>query len=62
MQYAKPGSAWDTWRKAGMAWRKETWATTPGAILIAANAFAASSGGAIRDAMRRAFIEGATAD
>ena len=57
---AKPGSAWDTWQKAGAKWRKETWATSEGALLVAANAFASVESSDIgRDAMKRAFIEGA---
>ena len=55
----KPGSAWDTWQKEGAKWRKETWANSPGALLVAANAFVIGAGGARRDAMKRAFIEGA---
>lgn len=56
----KPGSAWDTWQKAGAKWRAETWATTPGALLIAANAFASGANGENeRNAKKRAFIEGA---
>lgn len=54
-----PGSAYDTWREAGRAWARETWATSPGALLIAANAFASDAGGARREVMKRAFIEGA---
>ena len=57
----KPGSAWDAWQKAGAQWRKETYATSKGALLIAANCFASVESGDIgRDAMKRAFIEGAT--
>lgn len=56
----KPGSAWDTWQKAGAQWRKETYATSKGALLLAANAFASVESSDIgRDAMKRAFIEGA---
>lgn len=59
---AKPGSAWDTWQKAGAKWRKETYATSKGAVLVAANAFASGQSALLgRDAMIRAFIEGATA-
>lgn len=58
---AKPGSAWDTWQKAGKQWRMETWATGKGALLIAANAFASGEiNYGVRDAKKRAFIEGAT--
>jgi len=57
----KPGSAWDTWQKAGAQWRAETYANTEGALLIAANSFASVQSSDIgRDAMKRAFIEGAT--
>ena len=56
----KPGSAWDTWRKAGAEWRAQTWATSPGALLVAANAYASgASGQNERNARKRAFIEGA---
>tara|TARA_R110000744_G_scaffold215415_1_gene334258 strand:+ start:310 stop:573 length:264 start_codon:yes stop_codon:yes gene_type:complete len=61
MNTAKPGSAWDTWQKAGKQWRMETWATGKGALLIAAVAFASgASGDNERQAKKRAFIEGAT--
>jgi len=61
MTYCKPGSAWDTWRKAGARWRKETCATTPGATIIAANAYASQGTGENeRNARKRAFIEGAS--
>jgi hypothetical protein len=54
-----PGSAWDTWRKAGIDWRARTWATTPGAIMLAASAFASGADGENeRQAKNRAFIEG----
>ena len=57
----KPGSAWDTWQKAGAKWRKETYATSKGALLLAANAFASQANGDNeRNARKRAFIEGAT--
>jgi hypothetical protein len=58
---AKPGSAWDTWRKAGAEWRAQTWANGPGALLIAANAYASGCdlGENWRDTIKRAFIEGA---
>jgi hypothetical protein len=56
----KPGSAWHTWQMAGKEWRKETYATSKGALLIASNAFASDSyGDNERSARRRAFIEGA---
>jgi len=55
----KKGSAWDTWQQAGRKWRMETWATTPGAVLLAANAFASgASGDNERQAKKKAFIEG----
>ena len=57
----KPGSAWDTWQTAGRNWRAKTYATSKGAILIAANAFASNSYGNERAAKIRAFKEGATA-
>ena len=57
----KPGSAWDTWQKAGAQWRAETYANTKGALLIAANGFASGANGENeRNARKRAFIEGAT--
>jgi hypothetical protein len=58
---AKPGSACDTWRKAGAEWRAQTWSTGPGALLIAANAYASGRGLGEnwRDTIKRAFIEGA---
>ena len=60
IQDVKPGSAWDTWRKAGAEWRAHTWATGPVALLIAANAYASyASGENERKAKKRAFIEGA---
>ena len=57
---SKPGSAWDTWRKAGAEWRAQTWAKTPGALLIAANAYASERdlGENWRDTIKSAFIEG----
>ena len=59
---AKPGSAWDTWRKAGIEWANQTYATSPGAVMLAATAFAHddSRAGLRKDAIKRAFIEGAT--
>jgi hypothetical protein len=58
---AKPGSAWDTWQQAGREWRAQTWSTGKGALLVAANCFATGSYGSNeREAMKRAFIEGAT--
>jgi hypothetical protein len=60
---AKPGSAWDTWRKAGKEWREQTWATTPGALLVAANCYASEHvmglGENWRDTIKLAFMEGA---
>jgi hypothetical protein len=57
----KPGSAWDTWQKAGAQWRAETRSHSKGALLIAADCFASVQSSDIgRDAMKRAFIEGAT--
>ena len=57
----KPGSAWDTWQKAGAQWRAETYANTKGALLIAAICFASQANGDNeRNARKRAFIEGAT--
>tara|TARA_R110000822_G_scaffold53271_1_gene137506 strand:+ start:270 stop:416 length:147 start_codon:yes stop_codon:yes gene_type:complete len=45
---------------AGKEWRKNTYATSKGALLIAANAFASDSyGDNERSARKRAFIEGA---
>ena len=56
----RQGSAWHTWQTAGYEWRQQTWATSKGALLLAANAFASNSGGDLeRDAKKRAFIEGA---
>ena len=56
----KLGSAWYTWQHAGKEWRKNTYATSKGALLIAANAFASDSyGDNERRAQKRAFIEGA---
>ena len=57
----KPGSAWHAWRKAGAEWRAQTWATSPGALLIAANAYASERGLGEnwRDVIKTAFIEGA---
>ena len=59
---AKPGSAWDTWRKAGIEWRNQTYATSKGAILLAATIFAHEGDypDIGKDARKRAFIEGAT--
>ncbi len=60
MNTAKPGSAWDTWQKAGKQWRME-WATGKDALLVAAVAFASQANSDNeRQAKRRAFIEGAT--
>jgi len=65
---AKPGSAWDTWRKAGQEWRAQTrqwgapkWAGSPGALALAANAYASERGLGEnwRDTIKRAFMEGA---
>ena len=57
----KKGSAWHTWQEAGHKWRQETWATTKGALLVAANAFASYADGENeRNAKKRAFIEGAS--
>ena len=58
---AKTGSACDTWRKDGREWRAQTWATNPGALLIAANAYASERGLGEnwRDLIKRSFIEGA---
>jgi len=55
----KKGSAWHDWQKAGYEWKKQTYATSEGAILLAANAFASLSySDNERGAKRRAFIEG----
>lgn len=61
MNDAAPGSAWETWRNAGANWRARTWATTPGALLLAANAYASERGLGEnwRDTIKRAFIAGA---
>ena len=56
----KNGSAWHTWQSAGYDWRQKTYATSKGALLIAANAFANNSSGDLeRNAKKRAFVEGA---
>ena len=62
MHEAKPGSAWDDWQKAGRDWRAQTWATSKGALLVAANAYASGRGlgESWRDTIKQAFIEGAT--
>lgn len=61
MNESAPGSAWETWRNAGREWRAQTWASTPGALLLAANAYASGRGLGEnwRDTIKRAFIEGA---
>ena len=41
----KNGSAWHDWQSAGYEWRQTTYATTKGALLLAANAFASNAGG-----------------
>lgn len=58
---AKPGSAWDTWRKAGIEWASQTNATSKSAMLMAATSFAheGDCAGLRKDARKRAFIEGA---
>ena len=56
----KNGSAWHVWQSAGYKWRQETYATTKGALLLAAAAFASNSYGDLEyNAKKRAFIEGA---
>ena len=56
----RKGSAWHTWQEAGYNWRQKTYATSKGALLLAANAFASNShGDNERNAKKRAFIEGA---
>ena len=56
----KPGSAWDTWQGAGREWAGKTWATTGGAIALAAVCFATKTpGDNERKARVRAFSEGA---
>ena len=59
---AKPGSAWHDWQKAGRDWRAQTWANSPGALLVAANAYASERGLGEdwRDTIKDAFFEGAT--
>ena len=54
-----PGSAYDTWREAGRTWARETWSKSPGALLVAANAFVSGMDGNMRQIAKRAFIEGA---
>ncbi len=57
----KQGSAWHTWQLAGQEWRENTWATSEGAIMLAAVAFASNSDGDNeRNAKKRAFTEGAS--
>lgn len=54
------GSAWHTWQCAGEDWANKTYATSEGAITVAAACFASKGDGENqRGAMRRAFKEGA---
>lgn len=54
------GYAWHDWQSAGCQWRQQTYATSKGALLLAANAFASNSSSDLeRNAKKRAFIEGA---
>lgn len=55
-----PGSAWHDWQAAGHKWRQETYANTPGALLLASVTFASFSDSENeRNAKKRAFVEGA---
>jgi hypothetical protein len=59
-QECKPGLDWDTWQGAGREWAGKTWATTGGAIALAAACFATKTpGDNERKARIRAFSEGA---